>query len=317
MAFRKGVMRHRFGRLAAAVILFVCGPFTGNAGEALEVELKPAAVAAFDGYAQATEARIDAELKRSGAFLYLDGLPQPGREKTRDALRRGEVYMERLVTRDASGHEMTAPDALIHHWMGAVFIPGASLQQVIRLVEDYDRHQDIYQPEVVRSRLLSHEGNDFKIFYRLRKHKVITVTLDTEHQVRYFPVDATHWHSRSVSTRIAEVGNAGEKDEFQKPVGHDGGFLWRLDSWWRFEEQDGGVWVECESVSLTRDIPTGVGWLIKPFVTSIPRQSLEMTMSSTRSAVLRRVAAERREDGTESPSNSRRRHAPQGDAEKP
>lgn len=313
MVFRKDATQHRFVGLAAAVMLWVCGSLTGDALEALGVELKPATVAAFDLYVQATEARITAELKRPGAFLYVEGLPEPRREEVLKTLRRGEVYMERLVTRDASGREMAAPDALIHHWMGAVFIPGASLPQVIRLAEDYDHHQNIYQPEVVRSRLLSHEGNDFRIFYRLRKHKVITVTLDTEHEVRYFPVDAAHRHSRSVSTRIAEVANAGEKDEFQKPVGHDGGFLWRLDSWWRFEEQDGGVYVESESVSLTRDIPTGLGWLIKPFVTGIPRESLEMTLGSTRAAALQGIAAERKEKAKplgNTLRNSRNRPAP-------
>jgi hypothetical protein len=271
-----------------ALILFVkVAP--ARAVDVMNVQLKPETVAAFDRYVQATETRIDGELKQPGEFLYVDGLPEPQRDQIRQQLKSGQIYMAPLVTRDASGNEMTAPDALIHHWLGAVFIPGATLAQVTSVVQDYNHHQDWYRPEVIRSRLVSREGNDFKIFYRLRKQKVITVTLDTEHDVHYFPVDATHLYSRSVSTRIQEVGNAGEKDEYEKPAGNDGGFLWRLDSWWRFEERDGGVYVECESVSLTRDIPTGLGWLIKPFVTSIPRESLEMTMRSTRAAVLQEI----------------------------
>ena len=131
----------------------------------------------------------------------------------------------------------------------------------------------------------AHQGNDFKIYYRLRKKKVITVTLNTYHDVHYFPVDSRRWYSRSYSTRIAEVANADTPNEREKPVGHDGGFLWRINSYWKFEEKDGGVYIECESISLTRDIPTGLGWLIKPFVTSIPKESLEMTMGSTRAAL--------------------------------
>jgi hypothetical protein len=133
--------------------------------------------------------------------------------------------------------------------------------------------------------LIRRDGNDFQIFYRLREKKVITVTLNTNHDVRYFPIDATHCRSRSSATRIAEVGGAGGPGEYEKPIGHDGGFLWRMNSDWRFEEQDGGVYVETESISLTRDIPTGFGWIVKPFVTSIPRESLLMTLGSTRSAV--------------------------------
>jgi hypothetical protein len=64
-------------------------------------------------------------------------------------------------------------------------------------------------------------------------------------------------------------------------------FTWaRINSCQKFEEKHGGVFIECESISLTRDIPTGLGWLIKPFVTSIPRKSLEMTMGSTQAALM-------------------------------
>jgi hypothetical protein len=249
-------------------------------------ELRPQTVEAFDRYVQCTEARIKGEVSQTDKFLYVDGLPQARRPQVLDALKRGEIFMERLQTLDASGQEITVPDAIIHHWLGAVFVPGADLQQTIALMQDYNRHQDIYKPEVVRSRLLTHQGNDFTIYYRLRKRKVITVTLNTNHDVHYFPVDSTRWYSRSYSTRIAEVENADTPNEREKPVGHDEGFLWRINSYWKFEQKDGGVYIECESISLTRDIPTGLGWLIKPFVTSIPKESLEMTMGSTRSALV-------------------------------
>jgi hypothetical protein len=253
--------------------------------DVVNTRLKPGTVQAFDRYAQATETRIAKELVRPGAFLYVEGLPEPKRSATLASIRNGDIYMVRFESQDASDGAVEVPDALLHHWIGAVFIPGATLRQVIELVEDYDRHQDIYKPEVVRSKLLHRDGNDFQIYYRLVKKKIITVTLNTNHNVQYFPIDATHWRSRSVSTRIAEVADAGEASEHEKPIGQDGGFLWRLNSYWRFEEKDGGVWVEVESISLTRDIPLGLGWLIKPFITGIPRESLLMTLGSTRDAL--------------------------------
>jgi hypothetical protein len=262
-----------------------------QAPEVMSADLKPTTLEAFARYVQATESRIQQELARPGAFLYLEGLPEPQRSQALAAVKRGEVYMERLKTLDASGHEIQAPDGLIHHWMGAVFIPGANLRATLDLAEDYNHHQDIYKPEVVRSRLVSRQGNAFKIYYRLRKKKLITVTLNTDHDVHYFPVDATHCYSQSVSTRIAEVADADQPSEHEKPIGHDGGFLWRINSYWRFEEKDGGVYVECEAVSLTRDIPTGLGWLIGPLVTGLPRESLQMTMGSTRSALEARLHA--------------------------
>jgi hypothetical protein len=270
---------------ATIVFILLLGVPSLHATDVMAVDLEPKTVEAFNYYVKVTDARIDKEVTRPGAFLYLEGLAEPQRSQIRASLQKGDIYMEHLETHDASGSTLEAPDGLIHHWIGAVFIPGAKLHQVLDLVQDYDRHQDIYQPEVVRSRLIRRDGNDFQIFYRLRKKKVITVTLNTNHEVRYFPIDATHCRSRSSATRIAEVGDAGSPGEYEKPIGHDGGFLWRMNSDWRFEEQDGGVYVETESISLTRDIPTGVGWIVKPFITSIPRESLLMTLGSTRSAV--------------------------------
>jgi hypothetical protein len=253
--------------------------------EVMGAELRPKTVEAFDRYVQFTEARINGKVSQTDKFLYADGLPPGRRAQVVAALKRGEIFMERLQTLDASGHKIEAPEAIIHHWLGAVFVPGANLRETIALMQDYNRHQDIYKPEVVRSRLLTHQGNDFTIYYRLRKKKLITITLNSNHDVHYFPVDSTHWYSRSYSTRIAEVADADTPNEYEKPIGHDGGFLWRINSYWKFEEKDGGVYIECESISLTRDIPTGLGWLIKPFVTSIPKESLEMTMGSTRAAL--------------------------------
>ena len=280
--------------LLAFALVLVVQAMCGQTPEVLSVDLKPATVEAFERYVKATEARIDKELSHPETFLYIDTLPEPRRAAARARLKRGEIYMERLKTLDASGREMKAPGALIHHWVGAVFVPGASLRQTLELVEDYDRHQDIYKPEVVRSKLVQRIGNDFKIYYRLRKKKVLTLTYNTEHDVHYFPVDATHCHSRSYTTRIAEVEDADTPQEREKPVGHDRGFLWRLYSYWRFEEREGGTYLECESVSLTRDIPLVVSWLVKPFVTDIPKESLQMTMGSTRSALLARIAAARK-----------------------
>ena len=271
--------------LRALGLLLAFEVLAAQTPDVLSADLKSATLQGFARYVQATEARIKKELARPGDFLYIDALSEPRRTQVVALLKRGDIVMERFKTLDGSGSEIRAPDGLIHHWFGAVYIPGVSLRQVLDLVEDYDHHQGVYKPEVVRSRLISRDGNDFKIFYRLRKKKVITVTLNTEHDVHYTPVDATHLHSRSYSTRIAEVENADRAGEREKPLGHDGGFLWRMNSYWRFAERDGGVYVESESVSLTRDIPMGLGWLVKPFITGVPKESLQMTLGSTRSAL--------------------------------
>jgi hypothetical protein len=180
---------------------------------------------------------------------------------------------------------------MVHHWIGTVFIPGATLAQTLALEQDYDHHQEYFHPDVMRSKILRREGNEFRVLLRFYKKKVITSVLDTDHEVHYSTIDSTHAASRSRTTRVQEVENAGEINERLAPEGHDRGLLWRMNTYWRFEERDGGTYVESQSISLTRDIPTGLGWVVGPFVNSIPRELLTFTLTTTRSAVLQRVAA--------------------------
>jgi hypothetical protein len=135
------------------------------------------------------------------------------------------------------------------------------------------------------SRLLSHEGNDFKIFLRVLKKKIITVVLDTDHDVHYTPLEEKRWFCRSYTTRIAEVeGVDTAKEKVLEPdTGY--GFLWRLHSYWKFDEKNGGVTVECRAISLTRDIPMGLGWIIDPIVRNLPQESLIHTLDATRRAL--------------------------------
>jgi hypothetical protein len=219
----------------------------------------------------------------------LDSLPDARRTAARAQLERGDVVTERLRTKDSSG-ELHTPGALIHRWVGTAFIPGASLQQVLGLLQEYDRHCVYFSPDVTESKMLEHSGDDYKVYLRLTRKKIITVVLDTEYQVHYERLDGARAQSRSYSTRIAEVEHAGEANESALPAGQDHGFLWRLDSFWRFSEADRGVYVQCEAISLTRDIPTGLQWLIGPLIESIPKESLEFTLRAARDAVLGRVA---------------------------
>ncbi len=245
------------------------------AGQSLVLaRLTPEARNAFDVYIRGVEAKVEDRLNGRRSFLWADESP----ERRADLLR-GEVLIQQVPA------SMQPAGGLIHDWIGAVFLRGASLPGVLRLVQDYDNHRSVYRPEVTGSRLLSRNGNDYKVLLRLRKKKVITVVLNTEHDVRYTPAGQTRWVSRSYSTRIAEVEKAGSADERELPAGHDHGFLWRLYSYWRFDERDGGVYVECEAVSLTRDVPAGLGWLILPIVRDLPKESLEQTLRATRAAV--------------------------------
>ena len=159
------------------------------------------------------------------------------RRIARDAFAAGEIVVQPF---NGKPDRSVAGGGLVHDWVGSVFIPGATVEQTLALVQDYNRHKNIYKPEVVDSRILSHEGNDFRIYLRLLKKKVITVQLNTEHEVKYIQLAPKRWRSISRTTKIAEVENAGKPNEREKPPGTGEGFLWRLNSYWRFEERDGG-----------------------------------------------------------------------------
>jgi hypothetical protein len=250
-------------------------------------QLRDETVAAFDRYVRLTNERNDAELRSEGAPLWVDRLAEAPRREAYDALKRGEVQIEQLKTLDG-GQPIRCPGGLIHHWVAAAFLPGARLDDVLAILQDYDHQSTYYAPDVERSKIESRDGDHFRVFLRFRRHKVITVVLDTEHGINYFHDGPGRAHSRSSAVRIAEVENPGTDHEREKPPGDDGGFLWRMETWWRMREADGGVYVQSEVVSLTRDIPTGLGWMIGPFVTSIPKETLLFTMEATRTAVEKR-----------------------------
>jgi hypothetical protein len=260
---------------------------SGSAAQAAEPalpKLKTETRGAFERYVRLAEARNKAELKRGTALLWVDGLPEPQRAEAFAGLKRGEVRMQKLEILE-NDKPVACPGGMIHHWTGVVFLPRAKLEDVLGVLEDYDRHSVYYAPDVERSKIESREGDHFQVFLRFRRHKVITVVLNTEHEVQYFHDALGRAHSRSSAVRIAEVENAGKSDESEKTPGDDGGFLWRMETWWRMEERDGGVYVQSEVASLTRDIPTGLGWMIKPFVTGIPKETLTFTLAATRRAV--------------------------------
>lgn len=275
--------------LLAVVALLLANVRIARAGEPEPAKLKAETQAAFERYIKLTEARNQGELLRGTNLLWVDDLPSEQRVEAYAALKRGEVKMQKLEILEG-GKPIRCPGGLIHHWTGVVFVPVAKLDDVLGMLEDYDHHSVYFAPDVERSKIESRNGEHFRVFLRFRRHKVITVVLNTEHEIEYFRDEPERAHSRSSAVRVAEVENAGKRDEREKTPGDDGGYLWRMETWWRMEERDGGVYVQSEVVSLTRDIPAVLSWLVSPFVTSIPKETLTATLVATRRAVTNRVA---------------------------
>jgi hypothetical protein len=238
-------------------------------------------VAAWERAVELTESRISRELASSAGFLATDFLPRAEREAVSRAFEAGEVFTTKLpVAVEIQG-------GMVHHWLGAVFVPDVDVEDLVCWLQEYDEHDERFD-EVEASRLLSQEGDTFEVFLRLRRKKIVTVHYATEHEVVYRSHGFGRHSSVSRATRIAELEDAGTRDEKEKPPGTDRGFLWRLHSYWRFQQVPGGVVVECESLSLSRGVPAAVRWLVGRYLDSVPRESLESTLLPIRERSHRR-----------------------------
>ena len=273
---------HARRRTAAVITLLLLSGSLG--GPAKAAELQPRTIAAFERYVRATERRLD---DRNQPFLWTDSLSGEQKRKTADALRRGELFVQPIATRE-NGREIDIDDGLVHHWIGVIFVPDVTVANAVALLQDYDRHHQIYAPNVARSKTLAREGDRFRVYLRFFMQKGLTVVVNSDHEAVFTNDAPGRVSSRIKSTRIAQVEDPGTPQERELPVGRDGGYLWRLNSYWRFQEGNGGVYLQCESVTLTRGIPIGLGWLVRPFVTSIPRESLTFTMERVRTQLLSR-----------------------------
>jgi hypothetical protein len=263
--------------LGIVLLAMAVAPRAQAAPAAAGAELQNRTIQAFDRYVRLTEARLSGNT----SFLWIDGLPEARRREALDTVRRKELSIERLETKE-NGREIDVPGGMIHHWVGTAFVPGASLAKALSLLQSYDTHHRIYAPTVAASRLQSRDGDRFTFFLRFIMKKVITVVVNSEHEAVFRQPSADRAEGWIRSTRVAEVEDAGKPTEREKPVGNDGGYLWRLNTYWRLLARDGGLYIHCESISLSRGIPIGFGWIVGPFVTSIPRESLTFTLETTR-----------------------------------
>jgi len=226
----------------------------------LFAEPTPAAVAAFNTYAGTVESRLAQQHHTPDSFLALD-------DAARTRVHSGELLIEHLTT-------PATPDALLHHWRATAFVPNATPADFERLLQDFSAYPHNFAPQVLTSTVLSRTPTDTLLRLRTRQHHVITVVLDTTCDVTFAELDPAHGYSISRSTRIDEIAPAG-----------DNGFLYRLNTYWSYEKRDGGLYLQLESLSLTRSIPHGLAWAVQPYVESIPRDSLVFTLTSARNAL--------------------------------
>lgn len=228
-----------------------------------------AANAAYDSYCRQVEGRLARQHQSQTVFL----APAAGPGDPETKLRRGEFIIEQLTPESAE-----VGGALIHHWRATAFVPSAKVSDFLQLMQDYNSYPQRFSPQVLQAKLLSENGNQMQVWMRVRQKHFITVVMDTTYDVAWTRLNSQRGYSISHSTKISEIEEPGTGSERALDAAHGHGFLWRQNTYWTYEERGDGLYMQVESVSLTRSIPLGLDWIIGPYVRSVPRESLEFTL---------------------------------------
>jgi hypothetical protein len=240
----------------------------------LVVKLSSQTVGEFEHYAQAVEATLQERWSGKKNFLFIED--DPG---TKQRVLSGELFIKQMN----GGRPVEIANGLIHDWLGAIYMRNTSMQRVLEVLEDFDRHKDIY-PAVSKSHTLSRDGNNIKGYWRLQQKGLVPVILDVNEDVHYTEIAPGKWKGQSYARDITEVDTSWFSRGRKFPVGEGHGFLWRLYGYWSLEAYRGGVLAECRTLSLSRDIPQGLAWAVSPYVQKLPQESLASTLKNTSKA---------------------------------
>jgi hypothetical protein len=243
----------------------------------IAADLKLETIQAWDEYVRAVEDRNLKHVSQGNSFLAIDALPGEAAK-----LRQGNI----IASPAASNVPVKVPAGLIHDWTGAIFIPNAALRDVLQVVRDYGQYKAVYHPNVVSAKSLeASEWEDRFSMVIMNKSFFAKSALDSDYHSTFTRLDDQRWYSVSETTRVQEVAEYGGPSSYMLPQGHGTGIIWRLVSIARYQERDGGVYVELEAIALSRDIPSGLRWLVEPIVRRVSRSSLAVSLQETADAV--------------------------------
>jgi hypothetical protein len=263
-------------QIVSAIALLLLGPAPSKADEP-----RQDTIVAWDSYIAGVNATVTERNDGSKPFLWVD--QSPGAQQR---LRDGEL----LVT---NRYPRKVPQGIIHHWVGDMFVPDVSLDQVMQVVDNYDRYSDMFKPLIRKSSVVDRNGDTVMLnVIAVQKAFSVTAAVETVEQIQIARPNSERVCITADSVHIDEIADYGRPDEHVFSEARRPGFVWRALIVQRLEQRDGGVYVELETVSLSRGIPWEVRWLIKPLTDDLPRKMMADLLDETRTAVQRSAAAQ-------------------------
>jgi hypothetical protein len=252
-----------------AIVFFLLVPAVLDAAE-----LRPDTLQAWEAYVRTVRAHMEERARGKASFLRVD--EKPGLVQR---VRAGEVLAE--PEGGASPHPV--PGGLILDWTGAVFMPKAQLDDVMRVLDDYGRYKDFYKPMVVRARRLEQTpGHEKVTLLMMQKAYWVTAAVETDNEIQIASLGSDRLYSLSTSVRVQETGDYGKPGEHAFPVDRGPGYVWRTCTVTRLEQRDDGVYEEVEMIALSRGIPWAYRWLVQPLAERLPRNILVATLRRSR-----------------------------------
>ena len=245
-----------------------------SCGLASAAEPSAATLSAYNSYLESAISELDSGVEGKDILWVNDSTDRVSK------LKAGEIIAEPW------GGEPTVSieGGEISDVIGAVLIPGKSLDEVLALMQDYDSYQTTFAPEVAESKLLSRDGDRFKAAVKFIKKIVIAIGFHVEQTTDFTRVGEAQWQSRGRATKLTELAGVGTAAEAELGADESHGYLWQVFTVENFEQVDGGVIVESRTVSLSALLPLSLRWMASTLA-KIPQQSMTEKLEAIRRAL--------------------------------
>jgi hypothetical protein len=218
------------------------------------VHLESKALQAFQNYVARFDKEVAIPFAQAGKLRIDDTCCKGNRD-----FESGKPILEPRENADIGG-------ASIHHYSAMMHIPGATIEGVRHIMQDYPNYPKYFKGDAVKaSGTLNPDSTPadehFTAHVSIAESTAwMGVAYDCVYDTHYRRLDPKRWQSISTADSIKEWRDPRDAGKGTFPEGDDHGFMWRTATYWFVRENNGGVDIQLESMTLSRPVPAGFGW---------------------------------------------------------